>query len=167
LAPQPFLCFELAGMAAGRIGGGVLIERPLLAIGVDPGRTHVHEAVLRLTGPLHHGAAVGERTPTAVDDDVEGPALQRGEGLGVGAVTDQVLHPGRHGVAAAGEQAELVAEGLQLGHQGLADEAGATHHQNLHPIHTRNAPTEWQGSTEPAARFSWPRRPYLGRSRRA
>ena len=37
LAAQPVLGFGLAGVAAGRIGGAVLIEGPELAVGVDAG----------------------------------------------------------------------------------------------------------------------------------
>ena len=81
---------------------------------------------------LQHPSAVLQLAAGTVDDHIELPTLQRGQSLARAAVSAEVFNSFGDGIAPPGEQGEGMALGLKPGHQGLADETGPSHHQNLH-----------------------------------
>ena len=118
-------------MAAGRVGGGIFIERPEVAVGVHAGGTDVDEALAWCIGALDHGPGVVQGAAGAVDDHVEMVPLELVQVPGLAPVPLEVLHPVGERLPAAGEQGEPMACREQCGHQGATDEPGSPHHQNL------------------------------------
>ena len=95
-------------------------------------------------GAGDHGAGILQAATRTVHDHIKTAPLQLGQGRRIGAIPHQVLQPGRHRLAAPGEQGEAMAAGLQLRHQRFAHKARAAHHQNVHPCSGSAAEQTWR-----------------------